>query len=120
MAALARSCSGFPRVVIRRRSASSPRWETGRGGRSSCSPSCSPASSSAGENANVGFREDLEAICGRVDGAFAASLMGFDGIAIETAQVTAPSGIELTTVIVEYSGILAQVRQARSEEHTSE
>jgi predicted regulator of Ras-like GTPase activity (Roadblock/LC7/MglB family) len=60
----------------------------------------------------VGFREDLEAICGRVDGAFAASLMGFDGIAIETAQVNAPSGIELQNVIIEYSGILGQVRQA--------
>src|SRR5256885_1443511 len=94
------------------RGASSPRWETGRGGRSSFSPTCSPGSRSAGENANVGFREDLEAICGRVEGAFAASLMGFDGIAIETAQVNAPSGLELTTVIVEYSGILSQVRQA--------
>jgi predicted regulator of Ras-like GTPase activity (Roadblock/LC7/MglB family) len=60
----------------------------------------------------VGFREDLEAICGRVDGAFAASLMGFDGIAIETAQVNPPAGIELLNVIVEYSGILGQVRQA--------
>jgi predicted regulator of Ras-like GTPase activity (Roadblock/LC7/MglB family) len=59
----------------------------------------------------VGFREDLEAICARVDGAFAASLMGFDGIAIETAQVKAPAGIELLNVIVEYSGILGQVRQ---------
>src|SRR5438067_12068689 len=112
MAALARSCGGFPRKGIRRRSASSPRWETERGGRSSCSPSCSPASSSAGENAKVGFREDLEALCGRVDGAFAASLMGFDGIAIETAQVGAPSGIELTTDIAEYYGILAQLAHA--------
>jgi len=60
----------------------------------------------------VGFREDLEAICRRVDGAFAASLMGFDGIAIETAQVNAPSGIEVNNVIIEYSGILGQVRQA--------
>jgi predicted regulator of Ras-like GTPase activity (Roadblock/LC7/MglB family) len=60
----------------------------------------------------VGFREDLEAICGRVDGAYAASLMGFDGIAIETAEVNAPAGIEVQNVIVEYSGILGQVRQA--------
>jgi predicted regulator of Ras-like GTPase activity (Roadblock/LC7/MglB family) len=60
----------------------------------------------------VGFREDLEAICGRVDGAFAASLMGFDGIAIDTAQVNAPAGIEVQNVIIEYSGILGQVRQA--------
>jgi predicted regulator of Ras-like GTPase activity (Roadblock/LC7/MglB family) len=38
--------------------------------------------------------------------------MGFDGIAIETAQVNPPAGIELLNVIVEYSGILGQVRQA--------
>ena len=60
----------------------------------------------------MGFREDLEAIRGRVDGAFAASLMGFDGIAIETTQAGAPAGIEVQNVIVEYSGILGQVRQA--------
>src|SRR3982074_3589144 len=60
----------------------------------------------------MGFREDLEAICGRVDGAYAASLMGFDGIAIDTAQVAPPNGIELQSLMVEYSGILSQVRQA--------
>jgi predicted regulator of Ras-like GTPase activity (Roadblock/LC7/MglB family) len=60
----------------------------------------------------VGFREDLKAICGRVEGAYAASLMGFDGIAIETAEVGAPEGVEMLSLIVEYSGILAQVRQA--------
>ncbi len=60
----------------------------------------------------MGFREDLEAICGRVDGALAASLMGFDGIAVETAEVKSPDGIELQTLMVEYSGILSQVRQA--------
>jgi predicted regulator of Ras-like GTPase activity (Roadblock/LC7/MglB family) len=60
----------------------------------------------------MGFRDDLVAICARVDGALAASLMGFDGIAIETAEVKAPEGVELQTLIVEYSGILSQVRQA--------
>jgi predicted regulator of Ras-like GTPase activity (Roadblock/LC7/MglB family) len=60
----------------------------------------------------MGFREDLEAICGRVDGAVAASLMGYDGIAIETAELKAPEGVELQTLMVEYSGILSQVRQA--------
>jgi predicted regulator of Ras-like GTPase activity (Roadblock/LC7/MglB family) len=60
----------------------------------------------------MGFREDLEAICGRVDGALAASLMGYDGIAIETAELKAPEGVELQTLMVEYSGILSQVRQA--------
>jgi predicted regulator of Ras-like GTPase activity (Roadblock/LC7/MglB family) len=60
----------------------------------------------------MGFREDLLAICARVEGALAASLMGFDGIAIETAEVKAPEGLELQTLIIEYSGILSQVRQA--------
>jgi predicted regulator of Ras-like GTPase activity (Roadblock/LC7/MglB family) len=60
----------------------------------------------------MGFREDLEAICGRVEGAYAASLMGFDGIAIETAQVAPPNGLELQSMMIEYSGILSQVRQA--------
>jgi predicted regulator of Ras-like GTPase activity (Roadblock/LC7/MglB family) len=60
----------------------------------------------------MGFREDLQAICGRVEGAYAATLMGFDGIAIETAQVSPPQDIELQSLMVEYSGILTQVRQA--------
>src|SRR5947207_670331 len=60
----------------------------------------------------MGFKEDLEQICGKVEGAFAASLMGFDGIAIETAEVRPADGIELQTLLVEYSGIISQVRQA--------
>ena len=52
----------------------------------------------------MGFREDLEALCGRVEGSIAASLMGFDGIAIETAEVQ--------TLLIEYSSIISQVRQA--------
>lgn len=60
----------------------------------------------------MGFREDLLDICARVDGALAASLMGFDGIAIETAEVGSPDGLELQNLIVEYSGILSQVQRA--------
>ncbi len=60
----------------------------------------------------MGFREDLEGICGRVEGALAATLMGFDGIAIDTAEMKPPPGIEMQSLLVEYSGILSQVRQA--------
>ena len=60
----------------------------------------------------MGFREDLLAICGRVEGALAATLMGFDGIPVETAEVKAPEGLELQTLIIEYSGILSQVQRA--------
>jgi predicted regulator of Ras-like GTPase activity (Roadblock/LC7/MglB family) len=60
----------------------------------------------------MGFREDLEKICGRVEGSFAASVMGFDGIPIETVEGKPPAGIEMNNLLVEYSGIISQVRQA--------
>lgn len=60
----------------------------------------------------MGFKEDLEQICGKVDGSFAASVMGFDGIPIETHEARPAEGIEMTTLLVEYSGIISQVRQA--------
>lgn len=58
----------------------------------------------------MGFRESLEQVC-RVEGAVAASVMGFDGISVET--VTAQdAGVDLEAMLVEYAGILTQVRQA--------
>jgi predicted regulator of Ras-like GTPase activity (Roadblock/LC7/MglB family) len=62
----------------------------------------------------MSFRDDLEGICGRVEGAFAASVMGFDGIAVETVERAPPAGesIEVETLLIEYSSILSQVRQA--------
>jgi predicted regulator of Ras-like GTPase activity (Roadblock/LC7/MglB family) len=60
----------------------------------------------------MGFKEDLEQICGKVDGSFAASVMGFDGIPIETHEARPPEGIEMNTLLIEYSGIISQVRQA--------
>ena len=58
----------------------------------------------------MGFKEDLEQICVKVDGSFAASVMGFDGIPIETHEAGPPEGVELQTLLVEYSGIVSQVR----------
>jgi predicted regulator of Ras-like GTPase activity (Roadblock/LC7/MglB family) len=60
----------------------------------------------------LSFREELEGICARVDGAFAASVMGFDGIPIETVEPKPSAGVEMQVLLVEYSGILSQVRQA--------
>jgi hypothetical protein len=34
----------------------------------------------------MGFREHLEGVVGSVDGSVACSVMGFDGIAVETLQ----------------------------------
>ena len=60
----------------------------------------------------MSFKEDLEQICGKVAGSFSASLMGFDGIPIETHEARPPDGIEMATLLIEYSGIISQVRQA--------
>jgi predicted regulator of Ras-like GTPase activity (Roadblock/LC7/MglB family) len=60
----------------------------------------------------MAFKEDLEQICGKVAGSFAASVMGFDGIPIETHEARPPDGIELQTLLIEYSSIISQVRQA--------
>jgi predicted regulator of Ras-like GTPase activity (Roadblock/LC7/MglB family) len=60
----------------------------------------------------MGFKEDLEQICGKVEGSFAASVMGFDGIPIETHQARPSDAIEMNTLLIEYSGIISQVRQA--------
>ncbi|RMG14513.1 MAG: hypothetical protein D6729_13655 [Deltaproteobacteria bacterium] len=62
----------------------------------------------------MGFREHLEGMLQQVDGAVAASLMGFDGIAIDTVEAGgAPaSDVDIHTMLVEYSAILGQIRQA--------
>jgi len=58
------------------------------------------------------LRKDLEQICGKVEGSFAASVMGFDGIPIETHEARPSEGIEMNILLIEYSGIISQVRQA--------
>ena len=60
----------------------------------------------------MSFKDDLDQISSKVKGSFAASLMGFDGIAIETTEHNAPEGVELQTLLIEYSSIISQVRQA--------
>ena len=58
----------------------------------------------------MGFRESLEEVCG-VEGAVAASVMGFDGIAVDTVT-PAKTDVDLEALLVEYAGILGQVQQA--------
>src|SRR5438128_12093453 len=66
----------------------------------------------------MGFKEDLQQICGKVDGSFAASVTGFDGIPIETHEARPPDGIELQSLLAEYFGIASQVRQAAATAQT--
>jgi len=62
----------------------------------------------------MGFREHLEEMVHSVDGAVAASVMGFDGIAIDTVDVSAngTGDVDIQTMLVEYTNILSQLRQA--------
>ncbi len=64
----------------------------------------------------MSFLSHLESIVSQVDGAIACSVMGFDGIAIETHQVAAAAAqtasLELTTAWVEYANILTQLKIA--------
>jgi predicted regulator of Ras-like GTPase activity (Roadblock/LC7/MglB family) len=59
----------------------------------------------------MGFREHLEEVCRSVDGAVACSLMGVDGIEVET-HLQDGGGIDLKSLLVEYSGVRRSAREA--------
>lgn len=59
----------------------------------------------------MSFRTHLEEVCRQVEGAVACSVMGFDGIAIETHEVKSPE-VDLQAMLVEFSNILGQIRNA--------
>jgi predicted regulator of Ras-like GTPase activity (Roadblock/LC7/MglB family) len=59
----------------------------------------------------MSFREHLEQVCRNVDGAVACSLMGVDGIEVDT-HVEAGGDLDLKSLLVEYSGVLRSAREA--------
>ncbi|MGB8930069.1 MAG: hypothetical protein WCC48_02335 [Anaeromyxobacteraceae bacterium] len=59
----------------------------------------------------MGFREHLQEVCRKVEGAVACSLMGVDGIEVDT-HVNDTGDVDLRTLLVEYSGILHSAREA--------
>lgn len=62
----------------------------------------------------MSFSDHLRAIVTQVDGAIACSVMGFDGIAVETFQsdvtAAAAASLELTNAWVEYANLLMQLK----------
>ncbi len=62
----------------------------------------------------MGFLPHLESVVTQVDGAIACSVMGFDGIAVETFQAPHSSDfasqIELSSAWVEYGNTLSQLK----------
>ena len=59
----------------------------------------------------MAFREHLEQACAGVDGAVVCSVMGFDGIPIDTFEPKAEE-LDVTAFLVEYTTLLNQVRAA--------
>lgn len=68
----------------------------------------------------MAFHDTLEHICRTVDGSLAASIMGYDGIAVDTLEVDPgkvpnPPDVNLGSTMVEYSSIFGQIRQAAAQ-----
>jgi predicted regulator of Ras-like GTPase activity (Roadblock/LC7/MglB family) len=60
----------------------------------------------------VSFLSEIQGVVSQVDGALACSVMGFDGIAVETFQDQAAADLDLTTTWIEYAAVLAQLKNA--------
>lgn len=60
----------------------------------------------------MAFLPHLQEVVNNVDGALACSVMGFDGIAVETHQVSGDDDLELQTAWVEYANLLQQLKNA--------
>ena len=59
----------------------------------------------------MSFRSQLQAVVDQVDGALACTIMGFDGIAVETHQLPTAEDLDLASVWVEFGNLLSQVAQ---------
>ncbi len=60
----------------------------------------------------MSFLTHLESVVNQVDGALACSVMGFDGIAVETHQQESVDDVELQNSWIEYANIVTQLRSA--------
>jgi predicted regulator of Ras-like GTPase activity (Roadblock/LC7/MglB family) len=68
----------------------------------------------------MSFRTHLESVVNQVDGALACSVMGFDGISVDTHQKEDAAELELNGAWVEYANLLSQLRQAAETLKTGE
>jgi len=59
----------------------------------------------------MGFREHLQDVVRSVDGAIACSLMGVDGIEVDTHLADA-GGLDVKNLLIEYSSLIRLAREA--------
>ncbi len=60
----------------------------------------------------MGFREHLQEIVRGVEGAIACSLMGVDGIEVDTLVAGSRDDLDVKSLLVEYSSVLRSARDA--------
>lgn len=61
----------------------------------------------------MSFREQLERIYNNVEGVLTCTIMGVDGIPIDTVTTDSiPEGFDVQNVLVEYAGQLAQLQRS--------
>jgi len=60
----------------------------------------------------MSFREHLQHVCQGVEGAVACSLMGVDGIEVDTHLSGAGEEVDLKSLLVEYSSVFRSAREA--------
>lgn len=59
------------------------------------------------------IRGPLEQICQRVEGVFAATVMGLDGLPVDTVRKEpSPTETDIPALLVEYSNLLGQVQKS--------
>ena len=68
----------------------------------------------------MSFLPHLEAVVAQVDGALACSIMGFDGISVETHQRKDAEDLELQAAWIEYGNVVGQLRSAAEALKTGE
>lgn len=60
----------------------------------------------------MSFLTHLESVVNNVEGALACSVMGFDGISVETHHKEGLEDVELQSTWVEFANVLSQVKSA--------
>lgn len=68
----------------------------------------------------MSFRQHLQDVCQGVEGAVACSLMGLDGIEVDSWVAEVPPELGLASLLVEYSGVLRTLREAVQANHAGE
>lgn len=59
----------------------------------------------------MSFRTHLEQVLSQVEGSIVCSVMGFDGMAVDTQQVSEVEGLDLSAMLVEYGSVVGKLRE---------